>query len=281
MSSDLINKYVKVYADGDKDVKPDPAGGIMLLGYSARKVYATTPTHRSDELPYVYAVLRGKATYFYLTSDSVAYTDSVLRIYIVEWNCIAIKCLKHLLREHYENAEDAAHRILYARVFNPPKRPDVEFKQMKKYFSRIYRDHTYMWFNGPIEEEIVAPPFVRVEVDERDDTDDVRFYFSCRGVDIYIYHGCIAININGDRAVILQDYILFHWGHVRISRKSLGFLADFGLPINASCFYSAREELLKLAAVNVLNVLPGPISEEIYPLMETKYDYERAEFVYE
>lgn len=229
----------------------------------------------------MYAVLRGKATYFYLTSDSIAYTNSVLRIYIIEWNCVAIKCLKYILRDHYENAEDAARRIMSTCVFKPPKRPEVEYKDLKKHFGKIYRDHTYMWFNESIEEEIIAPPFAIVEIDKRGSTDDIRFYFSCRGADVYIYRSAIAIDINGDRVVILADYILFHWGHVRLSRRSLGFLADFGLPINANCYYSAREELLKLAAVSALDVLPGPISEEIYPLMETKYDYERGEFVYE
>lgn len=138
-----------------------------------------------------------------------------------------------------------------------------------------------MWSNGPIEDEFIEiPPFVDV-FPERRGADDFRLKFACKDAMIYNYPYAIAIETKHGRVIVLQEYVLFHWGHLRLSKGSLAMLADFGLPIVAYCINSCRDELLKLASADALKMLPTPISREIiHQTLWKKYDGHTNIFYY-
>jgi hypothetical protein len=277
----LLVDYVRFGKIAETPVLPSPTGKVLLLGNSIRKEYADRPTFEGDGSPYLYAILFGEATYFIHTSKPVAYGPNVLQIYVLEWRTTAIKCLKYLLRRHV-NAADALGEVMATmKVFNPKPRMKPDYRGIKKHFSRIYSEHAYMWSNGSIEDEIRIPPFVDIISKTRMDSIDVRLKFSCRGALIFIYPFAIAIEIGKARVIILEEYLLFYSTHIQLSGAALDLLASIGLPIKAQCMRSARDELLKLASVDALAILPSPISEEVYPHLWRVYDGMKDEFYYE
>lgn len=113
-----VNDYVEFCDIGNDSAKPSPTGHILLLGYSAREEYAEVPTFAGDGKPYLYAILRGVVR-FYLTSQPTAYTRDVARFHLSIWNCAAIKCFKHLIRENH--SFDLINVLLLTKIYTPPK----------------------------------------------------------------------------------------------------------------------------------------------------------------
>jgi hypothetical protein len=277
----LLLNYVRFGKIAETSALPSPTGNVLLLGNSIRKEYADQPTFEGDGEPYLYAILFGEAAYFVYTSKPVAYGPNVLQIHVLEWRTSAIKYLRYLLRGHVNAASALGEIMAKVKISNLKPRMKPDDRGIKKHFSRIYSEHAYMWSNGSIEDEIRIPPFVDIISETRMDSTDVRLKFNCRGALIFIYPFAIAIEIGKARVIILEEYLLFYFGHVQLSGAALDLLASIGLPIKAQCVRSARDELLKLASVDALAILPSPISEEVYPHLWRVYDGMKDEFYYE